>query len=95
MAAWIDVGGIGSYFESLEDPRDSRNRKHLLVDVVVAGMIRHGDGPTAIHRHPPPSTAIHRHPPLGRRPRRFAQAVLRAAERHSLARLPPPNLIDT
>ncbi|MGL4463836.1 MAG: transposase family protein [Planctomycetia bacterium] len=53
MAAWIDVGSIGSYFESLEDPRDSRNRKHLLVDVVVivvAGMICHGDGPTAIHR---------------------------------------------
>ncbi|MGL5095955.1 MAG: ISAs1 family transposase, partial [Planctomycetia bacterium] len=53
MAAWIDVGGIGSYFESLEDPRDSRNRKHLLVDVVVivvAGMICHGDGPTAVHR---------------------------------------------
>src|SRR6516165_980286 len=50
---WVDVGSIGSYFESLSDPRHTRNRKHLLVDVVViavCGVICGRDGPTAIHR---------------------------------------------
>ena len=54
MAAnWVNVGSIGSYFESLSDPRHARNRKHRLVDVVViavCGMVCGGDGPTAIHR---------------------------------------------
>jgi predicted transposase YbfD/YdcC len=49
----IDVGSIGSYFESLSDPRHERNRKHLLVDVTViavCGIVCGCDGPTAIHR---------------------------------------------
>ena len=53
MAKLIDVGSVGAYFESLEDPRHTRNRKHLLVDIVViavCGIIGGCDGPTAIHR---------------------------------------------
>lgn len=49
----IDVGSIASYFESLDDPRHERNRKHLLVDVLVicvAAVLCGCDGPTAIHR---------------------------------------------
>lgn len=52
-ARWVDVESIGSYFESLSDPRHTRNRKHLLVDVVViavCGRVCGCDGPTAIHR---------------------------------------------
>src|SRR5271154_428707 len=50
---WANVESIGSYFESLSDPRHIRNRKHLLVDIVViavCGMVCGSDGPTAIHR---------------------------------------------
>jgi predicted transposase YbfD/YdcC len=50
---WVNVESIGSYFESLSDPRHTRNRKHLLVDIVViavCGMLCGSDGPTAIHR---------------------------------------------
>ena len=53
MAKLVDVESIGSYFESLSDPRHTRNRKHLLVDIVViavCGMVCGCDGPTAIHR---------------------------------------------
>lgn len=53
MAKLVDIGSIGSYFESLGDPRHTRNRKHLLVDIVViavCGIISGCDGPTAIHR---------------------------------------------
>ncbi|MDO8943920.1 MAG: transposase family protein, partial [Desulfobacterales bacterium] len=53
MATLVDVESIGSYFESLSDPRHTRNRKHLLVDVIViavGGMLCGSDGPTAIHR---------------------------------------------
>jgi hypothetical protein len=49
----VDIESIGSYFESLSDPRHLRNRKHLLEDIIVisvCGMICGGDGPTAIHR---------------------------------------------
>jgi predicted transposase YbfD/YdcC len=49
----VNVESIGSYFESLSDPRHVRNRKHLLVDVVVisvCGILCGSDGPTAIHR---------------------------------------------
>ena len=35
MTKFVDVGSISSYFESLSDPRHSRNRKHLLVDIAV------------------------------------------------------------
>src|SRR6187551_971784 len=48
-----NVDLIASYFESLSDPRHTRNRKHLLVDIVViavCGVLCGGDGPTAIHR---------------------------------------------
>jgi predicted transposase YbfD/YdcC len=44
---------IASYFESLSDPRHTRNRKHLLTDIVViavCGLVCGCDGPTAIHR---------------------------------------------
>ena len=53
MAKLVDVGSIGCYFESLPDPRHTRNRKHLLVDIAViavCGIICGSDGPTAIHR---------------------------------------------
>src|SRR5258708_9958594 len=58
MAKLVDVGSIGSYFESLSDSRHTRNRKHLLVDIAViavCGVICGCDGPTAIHRW-----AVHR-----------------------------------
>src|SRR3954464_1768339 len=53
VAKLVDVGSIGSYFESLSDPRHIRNRKHLLADIAViavCGIICGCDGPTAIHR---------------------------------------------
>jgi predicted transposase YbfD/YdcC len=53
VAKLVDVGSIGSYFESLSDPRHPRHRKHLLVDVAViavCGILCGCDGPTAIHR---------------------------------------------
>jgi predicted transposase YbfD/YdcC len=49
----VNVESIGSHFESLSDPRHTRNRKHLLVDIVViavCGLVCGCDGPTAIHR---------------------------------------------
>src|SRR5271165_5171839 len=53
MAKLVDVGSIGSYFEALSDPRHTRNRKHLLVDIAViavCGIVCGCEGPTAIHR---------------------------------------------
>jgi predicted transposase YbfD/YdcC len=50
---WVNVESIGSSFQSLSDPRHFRNRKHLLIDIVViavCGMVCGCDGPTAIHR---------------------------------------------
>jgi predicted transposase YbfD/YdcC len=47
------VESIGSYFESLTDPRDTRNRKHRFLDIVViavCGVVCGCDGPTAIRR---------------------------------------------
>ncbi len=64
MAKLIDVGSIGSYFESLSDPRHTRNRKHRLADIAViavCGILCGCDGPTAIHRW-----AKHREPWLAR-----------------------------
>ena len=52
-AKFVNVESIGSYFESLTDPRHLRNRKHLLGDVIViavCGILCGCDGPTAIHR---------------------------------------------
>ena len=42
---------IASYFESLSDPRHTRNRKHRLIDIVViavCGLVCGCDGPTAV-----------------------------------------------
>src|SRR4051812_5504550 len=53
MGKLVDVGAVGAYFESLSDRRYTRNRKHLLVDVVVVAVcaiVCGCDGPTAIHR---------------------------------------------
>jgi predicted transposase YbfD/YdcC len=53
MAKLVEVDSVGSFFESLSDPRHTRNRKHLLADIIiiaVCGIICGGDGPTAIHR---------------------------------------------
>jgi predicted transposase YbfD/YdcC len=49
----VNVESIGSYFQSLPDPRHTRNRRHALIDVVViavCGMVCGCDGPTAVHR---------------------------------------------
>src|SRR3954467_13367667 len=49
----VNVESIASYFQSLSDPRHTRNRKHLLADIVVicvCAMVPGSDGPTAIHR---------------------------------------------
>jgi predicted transposase YbfD/YdcC len=49
----VDMASIRTHFETLEDPRHTRNRKHLLVEVMVicvAGILCGCDGPTAIHR---------------------------------------------
>ena len=37
-AKCVAVGSIGSYFESLPDPRDTRNRKHRFLDIVVIAV---------------------------------------------------------
>ena len=53
MTKLVDVGTIGCHFESLSDPRHTRNRKHLLGDIIViavCGILCGCDGPTAIHR---------------------------------------------
>ncbi len=49
----VTVGSIASYFESLADPRHTRNRKHLFLDIVVIavrGPVCGCDGPTAVRR---------------------------------------------
>jgi hypothetical protein len=59
MAKLVDIESIGSYFETLSDPRHTRNRKHLLVDIMVisvCAILCGCDGPTAMHRG-----AIERH----------------------------------
>jgi predicted transposase YbfD/YdcC len=60
---WVNVETIGSFFESLSDPRHTRNRKHQLIDIIViavCGMVCGCDGPTAIRRW-----AANRHDWLG------------------------------
>lgn len=47
------LDSLSRHFESLADPRDTRNRRHLLVDVIVisiCGVMVGCDGPTAIAR---------------------------------------------
>jgi predicted transposase YbfD/YdcC len=49
----VSLNSVVKYFESLPDPRDTRNRRHLLVDVIViavCGVIVGCEGPTAIVR---------------------------------------------
>ena len=49
----VSLESIVKHFESLADPRDTRNRRHLLVDVIVisvCGVIVGCEGPTAIVR---------------------------------------------
>lgn len=49
----LNVESLGSYFESLPDPRHKRNRRHLLVDIIVisvCAILCGCDGPTAMHR---------------------------------------------
>ncbi len=49
----VNVASIGVYFEPLPDPRDTRNRKHVLGDIIViavCAVVCGCDGPTAIHR---------------------------------------------
>ena len=51
--ATVSFDSIVKYFESLPDPRHTRNRRHLLVDVIViavCGVIVGCEGPTAIVR---------------------------------------------
>lgn len=53
MSKLIDVGSITTYFQTLDDPRHTRNRKHLLLDIIVIsvmGVVCGCSGPTAIHR---------------------------------------------
>ncbi len=49
----VSLGGIIKHFESLPDPRHTRNRRHLLIDVIVivgCGVIVGCKGPTSIER---------------------------------------------
>jgi predicted transposase YbfD/YdcC len=49
----VRVEAIRSYFETLTDPRHTRNRKHLFLDIIVlavCGVVCGCDGPTAIRR---------------------------------------------
>ena len=51
--ATVSLDSVVKHFKSLPDPRDTRNRRHLLVDVIVisvCGVIVGCDGPTAIVR---------------------------------------------
>ena len=51
--ATVSLDSVVQYFESLPDPRHTRNRRHLLVDVMViavCGVIVGCEGPTAIAR---------------------------------------------
>jgi len=49
----VSLDSVVRHFESLPDPRHTRNRRHLLVDVIViavCGVIVGCEGPTAIER---------------------------------------------
>ena len=53
LSRTISLSGIAKHFESLPDPRHTRNRRHLLVDVIVVavcGVIVGCQGPTSIER---------------------------------------------
>ena len=49
----VSLSSLVEHFKDLEDPRDPRNHRHLLVDIVVisvCGVIVGCEGPTAIER---------------------------------------------
>ena len=49
----VRMSSMVEHFESLPDPRHTRNRRHLLVDVMtlaVCGVIVGGSGPSAMER---------------------------------------------
>lgn len=49
----VSFCSIAQYFEALPDPRHRRNRRHLLVDIIiiaVCGVIVGCDGPTSIRQ---------------------------------------------
>jgi hypothetical protein len=49
----VSLAGVVKHFESLPDPRDTRNQRHLLGDVIVisvCGVIVGCKGPTSIER---------------------------------------------
>lgn len=51
--ATVSLAGVVKHFESLPDPRDTRNQRHLLGDVIVisvCGVIVGCKGPTSIER---------------------------------------------
>ncbi len=53
LSRTVSLSGIVKHFESLPDPRHTRNRRHLLVDVIViavCGVIVGCKGPTSIER---------------------------------------------
>jgi predicted transposase YbfD/YdcC len=53
VGSTVSLDSVVNYFESLPDPRHTRNRRHLLVDViviVVCGVIVGCEGPIAIVR---------------------------------------------
>jgi predicted transposase YbfD/YdcC len=53
LASTVTLDSIVKHFESLPDPRHTRNRRHLLVDVItiaVCGVIVGCSGPTSIER---------------------------------------------
>ena len=53
LSSTFSLSGIVKHFESLPDPRHTRNRRHLLVDVIVVavcGVIVGCQGPTSIER---------------------------------------------
>ncbi len=53
VARHLCTSSMVKYFESLPDPRDERNRRHLLVEVVIiaiCGIIVGFSGPTTMAR---------------------------------------------
>ena len=53
MSVSVCISSMVKHFESLPDPRHTRNRRHLLVDVMtlaVCGVIVGCSGPSAIER---------------------------------------------
>ena len=84
MAKLVDVGFIASYFESLDDPRHTPDRRHLLVDIAVIAVC------TIICER---LRWTHRHPSPGQTPPILAGSAPHLAQRHPLTRLHSSHLI--